>query len=134
MSKIFTIIPVVVLILCIGADILIARSNLQEAKQDKLALNEYRLIKREVIKSKPVMVMWTDGKQLLPSYAWLPDPVYYFPADAKFPELKKISDKLDTDLYLMKKPGTFYNQVQQQIIEEIPITNQPNTVLLRIKR
>ena len=80
------------------------------------------------------MVMWTDGKQLLPSYAWLPDPVYYFPADANFTELKKVSDKLGTDLYLVKKPGTFYNQVQPQVIEEIPIKNQPKTVLLRIKR
>jgi hypothetical protein len=134
MSKIFTIIPIVVLILCIGADVLIARSNIQEAKEDKLTLKEYRAIKRDVIKSKPVMVMWTDGKQLLPSYAWLPDPVYYFPADANFSELKKVSDKLDTDLYLVKKPGSFYSQLQPQVLEEIPIASQPKTVLLRIKR
>ncbi|MGZ5247582.1 MAG: hypothetical protein ACXWV5_11135 [Flavitalea sp.] len=134
MSKIFTIIPVVVLVGCIGLDILIGYSNVKEAKEDKLSLNEYREIKRAYIKSKPVMVMWTDGKQLLPSYAWLPDPVYYFPADAKFPELKKVADKLDTDLYLVKKPGTFYNQVQPQIVEEIPMQHHPKTVLLRIKR
>ncbi len=133
-SKLAWIIPLGLVVICVAADAGIAWSNIRESKEDKLSIAEFRQLKQNKIGNKTVMVMWADGKQLLPSYAWLPNYCYYYPTDANANSLINISKKLNTDLFLLKKPGKIYSELQPFIQEETVIQHAVKTVLVRIKR
>jgi hypothetical protein len=133
-SKLAWIIPLILVIICVAADAGIAWSNIKEGREDRLSIAEYRDLKQKKIGDRTVMVMWADGKQLLPSYAWLPNYCYYYPPDAEAAQLINISKKLNTDLFLLKKPGKVYTALQPFIQEETVIHHAVKTVLVRIKR
>lgn len=123
-----------ILFTCIASDAIIAYSNRKEAVSDKKDLAALKELEKNIINNKPVMVHWTDGKSLLVSYGLLESYCYYFPGDASVNSLLKLSEKLNTNFFIVKIGSGIYKQLQPISIKEQLVQKSKKIVLLEISR
>lgn len=123
-----------ILFTCLITDAVIAYSNRKEALNDKQDIEAYTKIDETIIKDEPVMVHWTDGKSLLVSYGLQDSYCYYFPGDASMNSLLKVSEKLNTNYFIVKQGSGIYKQLKPISIREELVQKRKKIVLLEISR
>lgn len=113
-------------------DIGVAYGNRQEAIADAKLKQRYQELKSQPIGSKNLMIEWTEGKQLLPAYVFLPAYCYYFPPDADVNNLQMQAEKLNTHFYILRKKSLVYKSLAPSIIKEEPVDPKKGMVLIEV--
>ena len=93
------------------ADAAVAYGNRQEAVADAKLISRYMKLKSEITGSQNLMIEWTDGKQILPAYVFLPAYCYYFPPDAEIKNLQIQADRLNSHFYILRKKVRLINHL-----------------------
>jgi hypothetical protein len=78
------------------------------------------------------MIEWTDGKQLLPSYVFLPAYCYYFPPDAEIKNLQMQAERLNSHFYILRKKSQTYKLLASSIVKEEPVDPKKGMVFIEV--
>lgn len=106
--------------------------NRQESFNEHALVLQVKEIKKTRINNQPVFIDFTAEQPWLIGYALSPNLCYYFPGDTEISELIAASQRLKTNLFVIKKNTDFYSTVENNIITEEMIDKQRNIVLATI--